>query len=196
MTVPPTRAPAPAGAPPPRPSRRLIELIRSHLTLSRAQAALGLVAAILSIGGSVYAYLWSQTKPVAPTGGAVIAIVQEARTGGAIPDATVEVLTQKDAIVTTFVAQAEGRAQGNLPEGTYRLRATHPRFATETRQVHVINGHTAEVRLRLTARTTTAKPPPSAPAGGSGEPAGGSAPTSDAQRAVKKGVDAVKRIFQ
>ena len=180
-------------------SRRLIELIRSHLTLSRAQAALGLVAATLSIGGSVYAYFWAQTKPMAPTGGALIAIVQEARTGGPLPDATVEVLTLQDAVVTTLVAQAEGRAQGNLPQGTYRLRASHPRCAPETRQVYVINGHTAEVRLRLRTKAAATRPPPapSPPATAGREPAPSpSSPVDDAERTVKKGVGAIRRIFQ
>ena len=182
----------------------LVERIRPHLTLSRAQAILGLMAAILSIGGSLYAYFYASTKPVAPTGGALIAIVQEARSGGPIPEATVEVLTQKDAVVTTLVAQAEGRAQGNLPEGTYRLRVSHPRVAPESRQVHIINGHTAEIRLKLAARATAARPPAGAPAASSGSASGGSAggtssgtsAVDEAERAVKKGVGAVRRIFQ
>jgi hypothetical protein len=182
----------------------LVELIRSHLTLSRAQAILGLMAAILSIGGSLYAYFYASTKPVAPTGGALIAIVQEARSGGPIPEATVEVLTPKDAVVTTLVAQADGRAQRNLPEGTYRLRVSHPRFATESRQVHIINGHTAEIRLKLASRATAARPPAGvapgsqggSPAGSSGSSSGATSPVDEAERALKKGVGAVRRIFQ
>lgn len=201
MTHDVTPAPDPGRAPGPRPSRRLVELIRSHLTLSRAQAILGLVAAILSIGGSLYAYFYASTKPAASTGGALIAIVQEARSGGPIPEATVEVLTLKDAIVTTLVAQAEGRAQGNLPEGTYRLRVSHPRFVPESRQVHVINGHTAEIRLRLGPRATAARPPTGAPSGSppgssSGGTSGGTSAVDEAERALKKGVGAVRRIFQ
>jgi hypothetical protein len=172
----------------------LADFVRAHLTLSRAQAILGLLAATLSIGGSLYAYFYQHTKPAAPTGGALVAVVQEARSDRPLPEATVEVLTLQDAVVTTLVAQADGRAQGNLPEGTYRLRVSYPRFAAESRQVHVINGHTAEIRVKLGGRAAAARP---APAGGTTSGVGpGSSPAADAERAVKKGMDAVRRIFQ
>lgn len=174
-------APVPEPGPPAA-AATLLGRVRGVLTLSRVQAILGLVAALLSIGGSLYAYLWQQTKPAAPTTGRLVTLVQEARSGQPLADATVEVL-RADALVTTL-AGAGGRAEGSLPEGTYRLRVSHPRYAPETRQVHVIAGHTAEVRVALGGRAAAARPAPAEPS-----------PVDEAARAVKKGVDAVRRIF-
>jgi hypothetical protein len=84
----------------------------------------------------------------------------------------VEILTLKDAVVTTLTPGAEGQARGNLKEGTYRLRVSHPRYVAEARQVQIVAGQTSEVRLKLA--------PPAAPKTG---------PIDDA-------VGAVKRIFK
>jgi hypothetical protein len=81
--------------------------------------------------------------------GEVVAIVQDARTGKPVPDAAVEILTLKDAVVTTLTPGADGQARGRLKEGMYRLRVTHPRFVAEARQVQVVAGQTSEVRLKL-----------------------------------------------
>jgi hypothetical protein len=85
--------------------------------------------------------------PAAPVAGEVVAIVQEARTGRPVPDATVEVLTLRDAVVTTLAPGAGGQARGKLKEGTYRLRVAHPRFLVEARQVQVVAGQTSEVHV-------------------------------------------------
>jgi hypothetical protein len=90
-----------------------------------------------------------------------------------MPDATVEVLTLKDAVVTTLAPSTNGQARGKLKEGTYRLRVTHPRFVAETRQVQVVAGQISEVHVRL---VPPAPPPRQGP--------------------VDEAVGAVKKIFK
>jgi hypothetical protein len=146
--------------------------VRGHLSLSRVQAIFGIIAALLSIGGALYGYL----RPGrAPHTGDVVAVVQDARSGKAVTDATVEILTSKDALVTTLAATS-GEARSQMKEGAYRLRVTHPRFATEVRQIQVIAGQTTEVRVRLAPRAAAAP-----------------TPLGSAERAVNEGVDALKK---
>jgi hypothetical protein len=161
----PSVAPAAAGE-----RAGLFLRVRGHLSLSRMQAIFGLIAALLSIGGALYGYL----RPGrAPNTGDVVAIVQEARSGKPVPDATVEILTAKDALVTALPLNGgEGRSQ--MKEGAYRLRVTHPRFAPEVRQIQVIGGQTTQIQVRLAPR-------PAAP------------PVSPAERAVNEGLDVLKK---
>ncbi len=149
---------------------RLIQSVRAHLTLSRFQAIVGITAGFISISVGLYTYL-HQSKPAPFVTGDVVAIVQDARTGKPVLDAAVEVLTLKDAVVTTLTPGAGGQARGTLKEGTYRLRITHPRFVAEVRQVQVVAGQTSEVRLRL-------------------------APPAAKSHPVDEAVSAVKKIFK
>jgi hypothetical protein len=149
--------------------------LRAHLSLSRVQATLGIIAALLSIGGALYGYLRPGKSP-APDQGEVVAIVQEAKSGRPVGDATVELLTPKDALVTT-VPSTGGEGRRQIKEGTYRLRVTHPRYATEVRQIQVVAGQTAEIRFRLAPR-------PSA------------SPLAPAERVVNEGVEGLKKIFR
>ena len=165
-------APDPSGAPlVPGERPGLLLRVRGHLSLSRLQTTLGIIAAVLSIGGALYGYL--RPGRAAHTG-EVVAIVQEARSGKAVTDATVEILTPKDALVTTLAA-ASGEARSQMKEGPYRLRVTHPRFAPEVRQIQVIAGQTTEVRVRL------------APRAAAGSPLG------PAERVINEGVDALRK---
>jgi Carboxypeptidase regulatory-like domain len=147
---------------------RLVEFVRERVTLPRAHSIIGIIAGCLSITLGIYSYL-HLGKPV-PLTGDVVAIVQDGRTGRPLPDATVEVLTSKDAVVTTLAPGTNGQARGKLKEGTYRLRVTHPRFVAETRQVQVVSGQISEVHVRLV-------PPAPPPKQG---------PVDDAVGAVKK----------
>jgi hypothetical protein len=163
---------AESSIPEPRPAGEeptgLFLRVRGHLSLSRVQAIFGIVAALLSIGGALYGYL----RPGrAPNTGDVVAIVQEARSGKAVTDATVEILTPRDALVTALPATS-GEARSQMKEGQYRLRVTHPRFAPEVRQIQVIAGQTTQVQVRLAPRPPTPTP---------------------AERAVQEGIDAVRR---
>ena len=155
------------------PIGRLSQFVRSYLTLPRTHSIIGIIAGCVSISLGVYSYL-HLAKPAPPVVGDVVAIVQEARTGKPIPDATVEILTVKDAaVVTTLAPGTAGQARGKLKEGTYRMRVTHPRFVTETRQVQVVAGQVSEVHVRL------ASPPPPPPPPKAG-------PVDEAVGAVKK----------
>lgn len=132
----------PPGAP------GLFVRLRAHLSFSRAQAIFGLIAACLSIGGSVYGYL-RVTRP--PDTGELVAVVRD-RADRPLPDATIEVLTTKDALVTSLTATESAGARYAVKEGTYKLRVSHPKLATETRTVQVIAGQTSEIRFRLGPR--------------------------------------------
>jgi len=127
---------------------RLVEFVRNRVTLPRAHSIIGIIAGCLSITLGIYSYL-HLGKPAVPVTGDVVAIVQDGRTGRPMSDATVEVLTLKDAVVTTLAPGTNGQVRGKLKEGTYRLRVTHPRFVTETRQVQVVAGQISEVHVRL-----------------------------------------------
>jgi hypothetical protein len=164
-----------SAAPPSDPSADtpgLLLRVRGHLSLSRVQAIFGITAALLSIGGALYGYL----RPGrAPHTGDVVAIVQDARSGKPVTDAIVEILTPKDALVTTLPPATSGEARSQMKEGPYRLRVTHPRFAPEVRQIQVIAGQTTQVQVRLGPR------------------AAASSPLTPAERAVSEGVDALKK---
>ncbi len=172
-----------------------------HPSLPHMQTIVGLLAGILSIGGFAYSYLWA-TTPTVPTRGDVVAAAVDVRTEMVIPDATLEVLTLKDALVTSLTPDASGRARHTIKEGSYRLRATHPRFNPEVRIIHVIAGNTADIRVRLGPRG--AKPPvagagilgPPRPGAGGTASGSGSASTSEIGKAVDEGVNAVKKIFR
>ena len=159
------------------PAVGLLTRVREHLSLSRVQAVFGIVAALLSIGGALYGYL-RPGRPLVPNSGEIVATIRDAKSGKPIPDAALELLTQKDVLVTMLSAPA-GEARRQTKEGTYRLRATHPRYATEVRQIQVQPGQTAEVLFRLTPKASATTPP-----------------ANPAERVVNEGVDSLKKIFR
>ena len=180
------------SAPPPVEPTRGFGVWLTHPNLPHMQAVVGLLAGALSIGGFAYSYLWA-TTPVPPTSGELIAMAVDARTEKPIPDATLELLTTKDALVTTLTPDGAGRARQTIKEGNYRLRASHPRFAAEVRQIHVIGGNSGEIRVRLSLRvakgpaaTPTAATAPAPPPSSSGNEVG---------KKLDEGVSAVKKIF-
>jgi carboxypeptidase family protein len=134
---------------------RALEKVKPHASLSKVQQLAGLLAALISIGGFVFSYVYA-TKHSLPTKGDVVAVVQEQRSEKPLPGATIEVLTMENAIVTTLSPKEQGRVTQTLKEGHYRFRVMHPRFGTETRQVYVIAGQTSEIRFRLVPRPTAA----------------------------------------
>jgi len=162
----------------------LLVRLRGHLSLSRAQTIFGLFAALLSIGGTVYGYL-KVTSP--PDTGELVTLVRD-RADKPIADAIVEVLTPKDVLVTSFTATEPTGGRRTVKEGTYKLRVTHPKYASETRTVQVLAGQTSEVRFRL-APPAAARPAPASSAGGS-------SPVDGATRAVNEGVESLKKIFR
>jgi hypothetical protein len=128
---------------------KLPERIRAVLTLTRFQAIVGITAGFLSIGVTVWGVLFATRTPA--TSGELVAIVQEARTEKPVADATIELLTPKDALVATLVAK-NGQARQTLKEGAYRLRVSHPRFGTEVRQIQMLAGQRQEIRVKLAPR--------------------------------------------
>jgi len=115
------------------------------ITLNGVRTVVLLIAASLSIGG--YAYRYFKTAS-APTHGELLTVVR-GRAQGPLSDANVEVFTLDNARVTSFPAAAPAGGPRALREGTYRVRVSHPRYATTTRLVQVIAGQTSEVRFRL-----------------------------------------------
>jgi hypothetical protein len=162
---------------PSEPSVGLLTRAREHLSLPRVQAVFGILAALISIGGALYGYL-RPSKPLVPHSGEIVATIRDSKSGKPIPDAALELLTQKDVLVTMLSAPA-GEARRQTKEGTYRLRVTHPRYGTEVRQIQVQPGQTAEVLFRLNPKFTAT--PPSA---------------NPAERVVNEGVDSLKKIFR
>jgi len=140
------------------------------------QSLVGLTAGLISILGAGYSVV--KILQPAPEYGDVVAIVREARTERPITDATIEILTPQEALVTTLTPGNKGQVRQRLREGPYRLRVSHPRFGAEVRQILVQPGQTAEVRIQLSQR------------------AGGSSPLDQASRAVNEGVGAVHRFIR
>ncbi|PYM03975.1 MAG: hypothetical protein DMD82_15745 [Candidatus Rokuibacteriota bacterium] len=116
--------------------------------LSWFRTIVGITAGLLSISGALYPFV-RPVKPLPVSTGEMVTIVQDARSAKPVPDATIEVLTLKDALVTTLTPLDQGRARQALKEGTYKLRVSHSQFATAVREIQVIAGQTAEVRVQL-----------------------------------------------
>jgi len=116
--------------------------------LSGAQSIVGLAAGVTSIVGAFYSAVY-HFRPL-PEVGEVVAVVRAAPANEPVQGATVEILTTQDALVTTLTPTDDGEAHRTLKPGQYRLRVSHPQFVTETRDVQVLPGETAEVRLQLT----------------------------------------------
>jgi len=116
----------------------------SNFSLSKVQTLVGLAAGIISITGALYTYL----KPPANKG-KLVAIVQDAKTDKAISDATIEILTPMDALITTLTPNWFGEARCTLDEGHYRVRVTHPKYAAEVRDVRLISNQNTEVHVQL-----------------------------------------------
>jgi len=128
--------------------------------LSRFQAVVGITAGLLSIGGMVYSTTRHYMRTPVPQGD-IVAIVQEASSGRPVLDATVEIYTLQNRLVTTLSPKQEGRARQGVNEGPYNLRVSHPVFVSQTKQVQVQSGQTSEVHIAM-ARPAPVPPPPAA----------------------------------
>jgi hypothetical protein len=145
-------------------------------SLSTVQSLVGLAAGVISILGAAYSAV--QIFKPAPQYGEVVALVREAKTEKPVADATVEIFTPQDTLVTTLTSANLGQIRQPLKEGPYRLRVSHPSFGAETRQIRVVAGQTAEVRFQLAHR------------------AGGSSPIGQVTRAVNEGVGVVRGFIR
>ncbi len=153
-----------------------------------ARAIIGVTAGLISILGAAYSAV--QLFKPAPQVGEVVAIIREAKTDKPVSDASVEILTPDDALVTTLTSVDKGQIRQSLREGAYRLRVSHPQFAAEVRTVQVMSGQTAQVRIQLTQKTG------SRAGSGRPDPARRSSPLDAATHAVNEGVGAVQRFFR
>jgi hypothetical protein len=120
-------------------------------------AALGIAAGVLSITGAVV----PTARMLNPGSmrGEVVAVVQDDRSGTPVSDATIEVLTPENAVVTTLKPDTNGRVRFVVKEGRYRVAVSHPRFPLEKRHIQVMAGQASEVRFRLVSRVTTPEAP-------------------------------------
>ena len=146
---------------------------RLNVNLSMFQTVVGLTAGVVSILGALLA-VPNYLKPAIGKG-EVVAVVVDAKTEKAVSNATVEILTLNNAVVTTVNSGFFGKARYTLEEGQYRIRVKHPKFGAEVRHVQVVSGQSAEVRVQLRS--------------------GASAPLHEADRVIGEGVNAVKRLF-
>src|SRR5437899_7677321 len=138
-----------------------------HHPLTRVQALVGVCAGLITITGSVISLSGFHGSP--PALGEMVAVVQDAREHSPLTEATVEILTPQDALVTTLTVSDDGRVVRRLKEGKYRVRVSHPRFTAQVRQIEVSSGERSELHVSLAPRpappVVTALPPtPPAPA--------------------------------
>lgn len=120
--------------------------------LSTYQTLIGMLAGILTISGTLASV--NGISASAPPQGELVALVHDARLHRPLTDATLDILTTQDALVTTLNIDAAGRIERRLKEGTYRLRVSHPAFATESRAIEVHAGQRSEIRLALVPKPT------------------------------------------
>src|SRR5437879_3339512 len=131
-------------------SFKMLESFRLNISLSRVQTIVGLAAGILSITGALAAYL----KP-APGKPELVVIVQDAKTRQTVSDATIEILTLRDAVLTTLKPNWSGKTSCTLDEGHYRVRVRHPQYSPEVRDVQLISGRNNEIHVQLRAPATS-----------------------------------------
>jgi len=143
---------------------------RLNVNLSNFQTFVGLAAGTISIIGALLAVSNHFFTPTLGKGD-LVAVIVDAKTEKAVSNATVEILTLNNAVVTTVSSGFFGKANSALAEGQYRLRVKHPQFGAEIRHVQIVSGQTAEIRIPLHS--------------------GASAPLE----ALSDGVHAVKRLF-
>jgi hypothetical protein len=125
--------------------------------LSFFQALVGLLAGVVTVGGTLLSVNGMSAGAATAPKGEIVAFVHDARSHRPVAEATVEVLTGQDALVTMITVEADGHVARPMKEGAYRLRVSHPGFGTEVRQIEVHAGQRSEVRVALAQRPV---PPP------------------------------------
>jgi hypothetical protein len=137
-------------------SRRLSSLRVKDWPFRHLQAIIGTVAGVLSIAAAAVTLHEHFGGP--RDIGQVVTVVEDVRLERPVSDATIEILTPQNALVTTLTPSAAGRALYAGKEGMYRVLVTHPLFSPEVRQVVVQAGQKAEIHVRLRARAATPVP--------------------------------------
>jgi len=125
-----------------------------RISLTRLQTLVSLTAGIVSITGALIA-IPNFFKSVHGKGELVM-IVQDAKTGKALSDATVEILNPQGALVTTLMPNSSGEVSSTLDPGRFRVHVSHPQFAEQTREVQVVSSESTQIRVQL--RTSSSLP--------------------------------------
>ena len=118
-----------------------------HGHLTHLQTIVAILTGLITIAGAAYSLVRSLGPP-ADTG-RIVAVVQEAASGKAVPDATFEILTPRDALVATLKPDSAGRVSYALKEGTYKVRVSHEGHGTVTNEVQVTSGNRVDLTVRL-----------------------------------------------
>lgn len=105
---------------------------------------MGLAAGVLSISFSLVAFIMPASNKAE-----LVAVVEDGKTEKAISDATVEILTSQDAVITTLKPDWSGKARFKLDEGRYRVRVSHPKYRSEVRDVQLVSKERTELRMQL-----------------------------------------------
>jgi hypothetical protein len=127
--------------------------------LTRLQAVIGIAAGIISITMALYSTTLRYIRPPIRQGD-IIAVIQEAHSQKPVSDATVEIYTLENRLVTTLAPKQQGRARQIVNEGPYKLRVSHPKFMAQVKQVQVQAGQISEVRVALVRPAPPPPPPP------------------------------------
>ena len=117
------------------------------LSLSRVQTLVSLAAGIISITGALIA-IPNLLKSVHGKG-ELVTIVQDGKTGKALPDATVEILTLQGTLVATLTPNSSGAVSSTLDPGRFRVHVSHPQLGDQTREVQVVSSQSTEIRVQL-----------------------------------------------
>lgn len=125
--------------------RQLITLLRHPL--SRVQTTVALITGLITIGGVILPLVG--VMPVQHVHGEVVTVVRDAQSRRPVTNATIEIVTLDDAVITTLFSKEGGRARYLLKEGGYRLRVMHPKFNTQVRQIVIQPGQPAEIHFAL-----------------------------------------------
>jgi hypothetical protein len=135
-----------------RAAARLADVGRKTATvvsLHRVQATVAVVTGLVTIAVGISSLM--QHSGPAPGIGEVVTIVQDAASAKGVPDATIEILTPKNALVATLTPDAAGRARQSLQEGRYVVRVKHPSYASEVRDIQVFPKQVLEIKASLRA---------------------------------------------
>jgi hypothetical protein len=124
--------------------------VAGRFSFNTIQAVVGLVAGLTSIVGAAYSAV-GLFGPATPTG-EIVAVVRDAESQRPVGDATIEILTPANGLVTAVPQDADGRAHREIAPGMYRVRVAHPRYATASREIHVAPDGVAEMHVNLEPR--------------------------------------------
>jgi hypothetical protein len=123
-----------------------------HHRLTQVQTIIAILTGLIAIIGATYSMVRSFSPP-ADTG-RVVAVVQEAPSGKAVPDAHVEILGPHDALVANLKPDPAGKVRYTLKEGTYKVRVSHEKYATAKREIQVTPGGDVDLTVELSPLPT------------------------------------------